>query len=425
MFTPNIARPSREEEESVFAPSGIGDYLLAKLEDGFMETTSGAAVIESEAYRAEKEEGRIDVTEAEAYGFIDLVPKEIVNMNTLSESQWKSSKYYREGMEYSPSITEARMKVYADYYDDRKKRERTIERRNAGMLDGTLGFGASLIGSIPDPVNLVSFGAGGTLAAKVAKGAAANLVAEGATQLATAKLRAEAGIAPTMEERLLNGAFAAIVGAALPAIGHVVGKVVPEGGGRKSAERVEVEEVSSRVVDMLPIDEKVRVLDKLKTVTDDLLENPPFLRDGLSSRSYSGDAKNEIMRELFGEDAPLASSFIRAATGEDSPELIESLLPKLGKEETIGGVEPREAIVSLSSLAEAIDNEASAERMISSLQKQRALGLKVPERTDFYSIKRGDVAPKVEEFTGPKFSPKELTSTMNDIRAKLLQACVL
>lgn len=72
----------------------------------------------------------------------------------MSEDQWKESEYFREGMAFDPKMTPVRARIYAEEYDKRRRREEILQRGGGG-LRSVLGFGAQMLGSVPDPVNLL------------------------------------------------------------------------------------------------------------------------------------------------------------------------------------------------------------------------------------------------------------------------------
>lgn len=69
-------------------------------------------------------------------------------------------------------MTPVRAGIYAEEYD--KRRERTsIMERGGGGARSILGFGAGIVGSLPDPVNFIPFGGavrGGSTIARVGGG---------------------------------------------------------------------------------------------------------------------------------------------------------------------------------------------------------------------------------------------------------------
>jgi hypothetical protein len=207
----------------------------SKVVDAFVETTIGADMLQFEATRAEiaaypdiaQELIDADISKNSIHLPFTDPRKEareaIVGLPRLDKEQWQTSKFYRKGMKYEPDITEARLQVYSDWYDAKAKRQDIIERRDAGFIEGTGGFLAGIAGAAVDPVNLISFAVApeAKLAVKVGTAAVENIAAELVTQLTTMDIRSEAGIAPTIEERLLNVAFAGIIGSAFGAGAHV------------------------------------------------------------------------------------------------------------------------------------------------------------------------------------------------------------
>ena len=75
--------------------------------------------------------------------------------NVLTESDWRSSQYYRPGLEYEEDMTDELAKVLAMRYDKTKQNEIVFEK--TGALGAAAYFGSALLGALPDPINLVPF----------------------------------------------------------------------------------------------------------------------------------------------------------------------------------------------------------------------------------------------------------------------------
>jgi hypothetical protein len=229
-------RTATAEEDATFVPqSGFAEYLGAKVVDEAVETTMGADRLRFEATRAEIQaypDLAQELVDADVSRYDFHLPwndprkearEAIIGLPRMSQEDWKNSPYFRPGMKYEPDITEARLRVYSEWYDARARRQDVIERRDAGFFDGTFGFLAGIAGAAIDPVNLISVAVApeASLGVKIAAGAAENIGAELLTQLTTMDIRSEAGISPTVGERMLNVAFAGIIGSAFGAGSHL------------------------------------------------------------------------------------------------------------------------------------------------------------------------------------------------------------
>jgi hypothetical protein len=73
----------------------------------------------------------------------------------MSEDAWRSSRYYRPGLEYDEDMTTDFAEVLASSYDTRRESELVYER--TGALGATAYFGSALIGALPDPINVLPF----------------------------------------------------------------------------------------------------------------------------------------------------------------------------------------------------------------------------------------------------------------------------
>ena len=75
----------------------------------------------------------------------------------MVEEEWRKSEHYRPGLEYKAGITDESAKLLAERYDDNENTQWLMER--SGVL-GWFGYiGGTVMGAVPDPVNLVPFGA--------------------------------------------------------------------------------------------------------------------------------------------------------------------------------------------------------------------------------------------------------------------------
>lgn len=199
------------------------EYLGAHVAQGFERTTTGRILEETDIMDAERREGTAD----EDYrlnemllGAQGMTPQALgmTHPKAMSKESWEASPWFRKGMEYRPDMTETRARIMAENYDERRYREQVVAAGDAsyGLLTRSLGFGAMLIGSLPDPVNFVSF-AGGAVKAQAALRAAAGAGA-------AAKAGAMAGMKAGVVEGALGNALAdAIVLPDLAARGEDVG----------------------------------------------------------------------------------------------------------------------------------------------------------------------------------------------------------
>ena len=73
----------------------------------------------------------------------------------LTEDQWKSSPWYREGIPYDGRITQARAEAKAEIYDGDQYRARLRQNRVWGVGTVAALVAGSVIGSAPDPVNYI------------------------------------------------------------------------------------------------------------------------------------------------------------------------------------------------------------------------------------------------------------------------------
>lgn len=233
-----------------YAPDA-GAYLGEHVAQAFDRTTTGRAMEEYDIMRAEKEEGAWDETYAQGHAtqeftgpFAGLEPP--AHRHAMSEEEWKNSPYYIPTAKYRPDMTETRARIMKENYDQRRYRESLIaagdEIYGPGMKAAS--FGASLLGSLPDPVNLIPF-TGGMKAASLGGSALKGMI-EGAVGTAVV----DALVLPDLiskgedlgfADALLDIAFGAALGAGLGGIGGYVGKRRREGVERMLREQGEAD----------------------------------------------------------------------------------------------------------------------------------------------------------------------------------------
>ncbi len=160
-----------------------------------------------------------------------------------TEDDLKASGLHRPGI-FEPGMSETRARIYAENYDKRRERERIMQGgdENGPWWYGAVGFAGGLIGSLPDPVNLIPFGGAAVTGAKLAgmtakqvlarsakaglvEGAAGNLVSSG---YAAYDLN-QKGENITFRDVMLDTMF----GAALGPLFHGVGSFASRSMARK------------------------------------------------------------------------------------------------------------------------------------------------------------------------------------------------
>lgn len=125
----------------------LGEYLGAQVREGFWSTLPGQAIAQTK---------RLDAGEGET-------------QTPLTAEDWRASPYFRPSIPFDEKFTPARAKAVAEIHDENAYRRWLIDQRDAGPLDGTLGFIAGIGGSIPDPVNFIPWVGPAFRAARVAR----------------------------------------------------------------------------------------------------------------------------------------------------------------------------------------------------------------------------------------------------------------
>jgi len=122
----------------------------------------------------------------------------------LTETDWRASPHYREGMPFEPFMTEARASAKADVFDAGQTRSFLVDQRQNGVIGAVAGFGAMLIGGAPDPVNWLTLGWAGR-AALLARGAGKSAAVQFGRAVGAGA--AEAGALTAAAEPLLAGSL--------------------------------------------------------------------------------------------------------------------------------------------------------------------------------------------------------------------------
>ncbi|MDL2267177.1 hypothetical protein LJC46_04220 [Desulfovibrio sp. OttesenSCG-928-G15] len=163
------------------------------------------------------------------------------------EDEYKNSEHYRKEIPYEEGMSNVRARMLAEDYDERRQRERIIAQgdENGPWWYGMAGFGAGLVGSLPDPINLIPFGGGAVTGTKLAgmttkqvlassaktgiiEGAAGNLVSSG---FAAWDLNRK-GENLTTQDVLVDTMFGAVAGPLFHGGGAFLSRAKARGGMR-------------------------------------------------------------------------------------------------------------------------------------------------------------------------------------------------
>ncbi len=314
---------------------GLGEYLGAKLGRGLDYTLP----------RMQGDELRADKAEREAYGEVynpetgwDLRPEArfltdplrsrgereaqgpLYPERVLPEADWKRSEWYRPGVEYTGKMTPVRAQILAEEYDRRRERERIIERSPTGLRD-LLGFGAELLGNLPDPVNLLPLGVAGkgtTLAARMGWSALEGLAGTAVSDALILPDLARRGEDVGWEDAANDILFGALLGGAMGGLGHTLElrkarrqarqqATMPERGTAAQAMEKALDDLAEgRPVDVRPVldtPEGARLLNEMRAVGrvyDDALFAPlnPSANNEAVLRSALAEALDPAWAEI-------------------------------------------------------------------------------------------------------------------------------
>ena len=174
-----------------------GEWLGAQAAEGFDRTITGRYLEEKGIALAEMRAGDYDPDWSlrnnetmspmeRAFVLKGWMPPAPDHAHAMTEADWKASPWYRKEISFRPDMTATRARIMAENFDRRRYRERLLARGNElydDAEDMALGFGAGLLGSLPDPINLLPLGGGAaagsgaaTLGRKLLRGAKAGAV---------------------------------------------------------------------------------------------------------------------------------------------------------------------------------------------------------------------------------------------------------
>ena len=174
-----------------------GEWLGAQAAEGFDRTITGRYLEEKGIALAEMRAGDYDPDWSlrnnetmspmeRAFVLKGWMPPAPDHAHAMTEADWKASPWYRKEISFRPNMTATRARIMAENFDRRRYRERLLARGNElydDAEDMALGFGAGLLGSLPDPINVLPLGGGAaagsgaaTLGRKLLRGAKAGAV---------------------------------------------------------------------------------------------------------------------------------------------------------------------------------------------------------------------------------------------------------
>ena len=151
-----------------------GEWLGAQAAEGFDRTITGRYLEEKGIALAEMRAGDYDPDWSlrnnetmspmeRAFVLKGWMPPAPDHAHAMTEADWKASPWYRKEISFRPDMTATRARIMAENFDRRRYRERLLARGNElydDAEDMALGFGAGLLGSLPDPINVLPLGGG-------------------------------------------------------------------------------------------------------------------------------------------------------------------------------------------------------------------------------------------------------------------------
>ena len=217
----------------------FSEFLGANVAEAFERTTTDVAMTEN----------RVAEAENAAYGDMSPGYRRDVMFHgggaavdpwengtpppTIPAEEWNDKKHplFRKGVKWREGMTVERAQIYAEDFDKRAHRQYIIDqgKTHFGFMGGSVpGFFAGILGSLPDPINMVPFGG----AVARGKGVLAS-VGRGAAEGALGTAAVDAFVLPDLKTRgadvgfadaALDIAFGAVLGGALGGAGGWLGK---------------------------------------------------------------------------------------------------------------------------------------------------------------------------------------------------------
>jgi hypothetical protein len=129
---------------------GLGQYLGTQVKEAFRQTTTGVMIDQMK----QRVSDLIDFGGGEEG---ETLPERFAK-TVLTKKEWEESPDFRPGIDIGEGTTRARARIMAANHDEIEARKEILAHKPEGALATALGFGAAIVGSIPDPINLIPFG---------------------------------------------------------------------------------------------------------------------------------------------------------------------------------------------------------------------------------------------------------------------------
>lgn len=221
---PVLSRPEAEYEAAT-RPTGFGEYLGAKMREGFDFSIAGriTEALTSPSQRFGPLPENTSREDAAAMG-------SAVDNRRVTEDEWRKLRLDRPGLEFSGGGTVEYERARTQAFDERRYRESLIQRYQGGLAGQAAGFGAAILGGLPTPENFIPFVGPGMRAAMVARmGGIGGRAGVGALDAVIGTTIADAVVLPDLAMR---GEDVGVADFALDlALGAVTGGILGAGAG--------------------------------------------------------------------------------------------------------------------------------------------------------------------------------------------------
>ncbi len=202
---------------------GTGEFARRTAAHAFERTTTGLIQEDTRIAEAEKEAGTFN----DQWWVSGLTGLDLGNPKAMSQEEFKAAGYDRGGkIAYSPDMTEQRAQILAETFDRRQHESMMLDRNAAGFWRTAVGFGAGLLGNLPDPINLIPIGGatarGASMGARVARAAAEGFVGTAVADTVLLPEASRRGDNVDIGDFLLDTTFGSFFGGGIGAVGGLL-----------------------------------------------------------------------------------------------------------------------------------------------------------------------------------------------------------
>lgn len=205
------------------------------------DNTIGLSLTEIAISKGEREAGEFDpeygtFSDADRTAMAEDMPPEWIeeaaarsgqHKYAMSEEEYKASPFYDKRIPYAPDMTPTRARILKENRDRLDAEDKALAQETDGLGRTLLGFGAGMVASLPDPINLIPFSTGAkaaTLGKAVKNAAIAGSVSNVAADAVIFPWARSYGEDVGASELLQDAIFGAVLGSGFGAFGYGMSK---------------------------------------------------------------------------------------------------------------------------------------------------------------------------------------------------------